>query len=110
MAASVSIQKAIYIGTFVHNISLSELEICEKGAIGVDSNGVIKFIERDVTLEQAQEKHESWSDAKVVMIAEDGFLFPGFVGTYFSICYQLKMEGRYFFGFLFLRPTTVLNK
>jgi len=83
MAASASIPNTIYLGAFVHSISLSELEICDKGAIGVDSNGVIQFVERDIELAQVEEKHAEWKDAKVVKVGENGFFFPGFIGTYF---------------------------
>jgi guanine deaminase len=82
MAASAFIPNTIYLGAFVHSISLSELEICDKGAIGVDSNGVIQFVERDIELAQVQETHAEWKDAKVVKVGENGFFFPGFIGTY----------------------------
>lgn len=84
MAASASVPNTIYLGAFVHSISLSELEICDKGAIGVDSNGVIQFVERDIELAQVQEKHAEWKDAKVVKVGENGFFFPGFIGMYYS--------------------------
>jgi guanine deaminase len=82
MAASASIPNTIYFGSFVHSISLSELEICEKGAIGVDANGVIQFVERDCDLAKVQEKHAEWKDAEVVRVGENGFFFPGFIGMY----------------------------
>ena len=82
MAASAKIPNTIYFGAFVHCISLSELEICEKGAIGVNSNGAIEFIERDIELEKVQEMHAEWNDAKVVEAGKNGFLFPGFIGMY----------------------------
>jgi guanine deaminase len=85
MAASASVPNTIYLGAFVHSISLSELEICDKGAIGVDTNGVIQFVERDIELAQVQEKHAEWKDAKVVKVGENGFFFPGFIGMYCSL-------------------------
>jgi hypothetical protein len=83
MAASVPIQKTIYVGPFVHCKSLAELDICEKGAIGVDEKGVIAFVERDVEvdgLEKVRDKYDGWKDASVVRIEGEGFFFPGFIG------------------------------
>jgi guanine deaminase len=84
MAASVPIQKTIYVGPFVHCKSLAELDICEKGAIGVDEKGVIVFVERDVEgvhgVEKVREKYDEWKDASVVRIEGEGFFFPGFIG------------------------------
>lgn len=77
MAASVPITKAIYLGAFAHSKSLSELEVCEKGAIGVDEEGIIRFVERKVGEQDVRK--EGWEDAKVVEV-RDGFWFPGFIG------------------------------
>ena len=74
--------RTIFSGPFVHCLSLGELDICEAGAIGVDDNGVIAFIERDVKyedLDSVKQKH-GWQDSKVVRIYDSGFFFPGFVG------------------------------
>lgn len=83
------LEKTLYVGTFIHSISLTELEICEKGVIGVDEKGKIAFIER----EGRGEKKEGWEAAKVVRIRGEGvgFFFPGFIGEFaftsrFSIC------------------------
>ena len=84
MAASASISKTIYLGSFVHCETLTELDICEKGAIGVDENGVIQLVEKDVEVEKVQEKHGDWKDAKVVRLRGNGFFFPGFIGMYIS--------------------------
>jgi guanine deaminase len=76
MAASVPIQKTIYVGPFVHCKSLAELDVCEKG--------VIVFVERDVEgvhgVEKVREKYDGWKDASVVRIEGEGFFFPGFIG------------------------------
>jgi guanine deaminase len=80
MAASASISKTIYLGTFVHSVTLTELEIGEKGAIGVNEAGVIEFVERNVGLAHVHEKHESYKDAKVIELTGKGFYFPGFIG------------------------------
>jgi guanine deaminase len=82
MAASAPVPKTIYLGTFVHCISLSELEIGENGAIGVDENGIIQFVEKKVDLQQVHEKHADWKDASVVQLRGHGFFFPGFIGMF----------------------------
>lgn len=91
MAASAPISKTIYVGSFVHSKSLTELDVCEKGAIGVDEEGVIRYVERGgegvEVLQKVQEKEGGWRDAEVVKIRGNGFFFPGFVGMYgFLLC------------------------
>ncbi|KAJ8107578.1 hypothetical protein OPT61_g8769 [Boeremia exigua] len=81
MAASANIQRTIYLGPFVHSKSLAELEICENGAIGVDENGIIAFIEKELDLETIQSKH-SWQDAVPVRLSGNAFFFPGFIDTH----------------------------
>ncbi|KAG9199489.1 hypothetical protein G6514_008452 [Epicoccum nigrum] len=81
MAASATIQRTIYTGPFVHSLSLTELEICEKGAIGVDENGIIAFVEKELDLGAVQEKH-SWQDATPVQLKGNAFFFPGFIDTH----------------------------
>ena len=81
MAASALISRTIYTGPFVHSVSLTELEICENGTIGVDENGIIAFVERDLDLEAVQEKH-SWKDATPVHLRGNAFFFPGFIDTH----------------------------
>ncbi|KAF2687556.1 guanine deaminase [Lentithecium fluviatile CBS 122367] len=81
MAASAPISKTIYLGAFAHCLSLTDLEVCSKGAIGVDEEGVIAFVERDVGLEEARKRHEGWGGARVLEV-KDGFFFPGFVDTH----------------------------
>ncbi|USP73816.1 putative guanine deaminase [Curvularia clavata] len=86
MAASTPISNTIYLGPFVHSTSLSTLEIEPNGAIGVDSNGIIRFVNRNVTsLDSLLSTLEQvWTDAKVIAIgnAERGFFFPGFIDTH----------------------------
>jgi len=82
MAASQQISKTIYLGPFVHSKSLQELEICKNGAIGVDENGKIAFVERDTTPLNVLEQQQGWKDAKIVRIQDNGFFFPGFIDTH----------------------------
>lgn len=80
MATSVPISKTIYLGAFVHCVSQTELEIGENGAIGVDEEGIIRFVEKNVDLHAVHEKHREWKEAKTIELAGNGFYFPGFIG------------------------------
>jgi guanine deaminase len=88
MATSSPIPKKIYVGTFVHCISLSELEIGKNGAIGVDEDGIIQFVEKNVDLQQVHQKHTDWEGAKAVELTGNGFFFPGFIGTLFPYSFN----------------------
>ncbi|CAO2647948.1 Nn.00g088700.m01.CDS01 [Neocucurbitaria sp. VM-36] len=84
MAASAPILRTIYVGPFVHSTSLTEIEIEEKGAIGVDENGIIRFVERSLSkgVEELKKQNEGWEDARVVNVEGNGFFFPGFIDTH----------------------------
>ncbi|KAL5120616.1 hypothetical protein ACEQ8H_001364 [Pleosporales sp. CAS-2024a] len=84
MAASTTVSKTIYIGAFVHCKSLAELDVCEKGAIGVDEHGTIQFVERRFSnVQDVQGRHAEWAGAHIVTLkANNGFFFPGFVDTH----------------------------
>lgn len=76
-------ERTIYLGAFAHCTSQQEVEICEAGAIGVDSDGKIAFIERDIgdiPAYQLRERKDGWEKAKFVQIQDQGFFFPGFIG------------------------------
>lgn len=75
-----SLPKTIYLGAFVHSVSLQKLEICTTGAIGVDETGKIAFIERSAQLADYTSKTSGWESAQVVPIRDNGFFFPGFIG------------------------------
>ena len=77
MAASAPIPKTIYLGPFVHSKSLTELEICPHGAIGVNEAGIISFVEKNF-----QSIGPEWQSAKTVKISGNGFFFPGFIDTH----------------------------
>ena len=75
--------KHIYIGSFVHSLSLKKLEIRADGAIGVDERGVIAFVERDGSRSiEAIHAREGWADATIHRLAGKGFYVPGFIGVY----------------------------
>jgi hypothetical protein len=95
-AASTS--RTIFFGPFVHCAGLGELDICESGAIGVDEDGVIAFIDRDVKFEDldAVVRKHGWVDCKVVRIYDSGFFFPGFIGMCVSTIDSTKHFGLHF--------------
>lgn len=70
------LEKTIYTGPFVHSKSLSELEICPEGTIGVAEDGKIAFINRSASASPPQ----GWSAAKTLRLPENSFYFPGFIG------------------------------
>ena len=72
--------RALYTGAFVHCKSLSELDICPKGTIGVDENGKIAFITRNADDDQAA-LPDGWQNARTERLDGEGFFFPGFIGN-----------------------------
>ena len=56
--------KELYYGTFVHSLSLGELEVVEYGAIGVE-HGKIVFVEKNVGDLDPVKKAHGFQDAEV---------------------------------------------
>lgn len=73
------LNKAIFVGPFVHCASQQDLDICPTGAIGVGEDGKIAFVERDVSSDSIPKK-QGWENAEIICIKDNGFYFPGFVG------------------------------
>ena len=76
----------VYYGTFIHSVSLTELEVLANTLVGVDETGVIRFVEKDVekaNVNDVRERHQA-REWEVVSMAGDGseFWFPGFVGEF----------------------------
>ncbi|KAK3117096.1 hypothetical protein LTR53_001901 [Teratosphaeriaceae sp. CCFEE 6253] len=76
-----ALEKTIYIGPFIHSDSLAELEICTNGMIGVDEEGKIAYVSRDMKGRQLPAQ-EGWENAKTVYTDRHGFFFPGFIDTH----------------------------
>lgn len=74
-----ALHKTIYIGPFVHCATLTELDVCPNGTIGVNEDGKIAFILRD-RQERQVPQGQGWKEAKIVRIQDHGFFFPGFIG------------------------------
>lgn len=81
--------RALYLGTFIHSISLNELEYLHNFAVCVDENGIISRVTElkgeckdteDGTLHILNDL--GWDHKKVVVhkAPEGGFFFPGFIG------------------------------
>jgi len=68
--------KTVYVGPIIQCKSLTELDINLNGCIGVDENGKISFVER----EHVDRSDPEWSEAEVVHLGKNEFLFPGFIG------------------------------
>lgn len=60
--------KELFIGAFVHSLSLGKLEIGENGVIGVES-GRIVFVEKNVKDLEAVKKAHRFEGTKVVRAA-----------------------------------------
>jgi guanine deaminase len=56
--------KELFVGTFVHSLSIAELEVGEKSVIGVD-DGKIAFVEKDVKDLEAVKTAHKFEDANV---------------------------------------------
>lgn len=74
-----TLEKTVYTGPFVHCESLTQLDICNDGMIGVDETGKIAFVSRQ-SRERPAPDGEGWEQAKVVRVPDHGFFFPGFIG------------------------------
>lgn len=75
--------KKVFFGRIVHSKSLKKIEILRKAALGVDEEGVIKFVDVGVTsAEDACKKHEGFEGAECTKLKPLQFLFPGLIDTH----------------------------
>ncbi|CAG8457204.1 4531_t:CDS:2 [Ambispora gerdemannii] len=78
----------IFHGTFIHPVSLDNLEIIENGLMGVDAHGRIAFVERGVIGDlKIREVLSKWKvvvngEEKVRFLTMGQFLLPGFIDTH----------------------------
>lgn len=77
--------KTIYVGSYVHSLSLEELEEVEHGIICVDAEGTIEWVEQ-APAERLQEvvlgHGLSLDDADVVELEPEEVLCPGMIDTH----------------------------
>ena len=72
--------QTVYVGTFIHSVSPTELEICEHGVIGVDGQGAIAFVEKDAYDGQRISEKYGWVSPGIILAQKEEFFFPGFIG------------------------------
>ena len=83
MAVLQPLRPTLYKGSFIHSVSLNELQVLENAIVGVDESGVIRFVERHVADGDVKDvvRGHGWEEWDVVS-AGRGFWFPGFVGEF----------------------------
>ncbi len=75
--------KQVFFGRIAHSRSLKHFEIHHKAALGVDEDGVIKFLDGEVTsATEACKKHSEFEDAVCTTLKPLQFLFPGLIDTH----------------------------
>lgn len=81
------VRRQVFVGTFVHSKSRTELDYLHDSVVCVDEHGVIVKVERGCGAEATTALLESlgWPEAEVDVVAckEGQFFFPGFIGTFF---------------------------
>ena len=81
-------RRQVFLGTFIHSKSRTELDYLHDSAVCVDEHGVIVKVERGCGVETVTPLLESlgWSEAEVDVVTckEGQFFFPGFIGTIFT--------------------------
>jgi guanine deaminase len=77
---SVVLKRTIYVGTFIHSVSLAELQVLTRSAVAVDDeSGKILLVEHPVQASML----EMWAEEAGTTIVEAGpgqFFFPGLIG------------------------------
>lgn len=77
---SVVLKRTIYVGTFIHSVSLAELQVLKRSAVAVDDeSGKILLVEHPVQASML----EMWAKEAGTTIVEAGpgqFFFPGLIG------------------------------
>ncbi|KAF9113753.1 hypothetical protein BGX27_000858 [Mortierella sp. AM989] len=76
-----SISKVFY-GTFIHSVSITEIEYIKDGLLFVDVYGSIVRLQKSLPREQLQKALEGISEAKVFILNENQFIIPGLVDTH----------------------------
>jgi hypothetical protein len=64
-------------GTVYHSLGAHELECLQDALIGVESSGIIAFVERNVTDPAETLKTKGWQDVELWTLAKGEFLVPG---------------------------------
>lgn len=79
---NIILKPTIYYGTFVHSKSPELLDRLGDTAVGVDDQGKITFVRREVEDIEAVVEEFGWrgKDYEVIRANEHQFFFPGFIG------------------------------
>ncbi|KAF8938331.1 guanine deaminase [Dissophora ornata] len=72
----------VFYGTFIHSVSISEIEFITDGLLFVDTHGRIARILKNVHKDQLHKVLEGVDEAKVVTLNENQFVIPGFIDTH----------------------------
>lgn len=94
------LRPTIYTGTFIHCPSLDTLEVLEDGAVGVDEDGTIVFVENGLPRGMIEERARHWGWGDIGMgwdlvshvVDGKGWWFPGFVGRPISLLSSMPLE------------------
>lgn len=83
--------RTLYLGSWVHSLSIDHLEYVEKGIISVDQRGIIEWIEKDVEISNVQDIAMRYGlqlddpDLEVIELSSEEFLCPGLIDTH-TVC------------------------
>lgn len=83
-SGTMALKKTVYMGTFIHCTALDKIEVLENAAVGVNEEGIIEFVEREIGFDDGG-KLRGRPDWDVVSVIDwrgksCKFFFPGFVG------------------------------
>ncbi|KAF9088015.1 hypothetical protein BGX29_006415 [Mortierella sp. GBA35] len=76
-----SISKVFY-GTFIHSVSIKEIEYIPNGLLFVDAFGRISKIIKNIPKDQFRGSLHGVDESKVILLNDDQFIIPGFVDTH----------------------------
>ncbi|KAF9209400.1 hypothetical protein BGZ49_004705 [Haplosporangium sp. Z 27] len=72
----------VFYGTFIHSVSIKEIEFIKDCLLFVDISGKIAKIVRNLPREQLQNALEGVPKEKVLVLNDNQFIIPGFIDTH----------------------------
>lgn len=76
-------KKQVFLGRIVHSKSLQELQILHQAAIGITEDGVIEFLDKQVSSpEEASQRYPEFENATFTTLKPLQFLFPGLIDSH----------------------------
>lgn len=71
--------RRVFHGTLIHSLSLAEIEYLHNALLGVNEQGVIAFVEREVDEASIDKKlrERGWAGVQLVKMKRGEFLMPG---------------------------------